>query len=143
MASVQKGTVGVAWSLVTGATATGMGTFTVQGADYSIESELKEIKGADGAVKTIIHSNARETLTLDVIPSGATIALAKAANVMPAIGADVAVTDADDTELVGAAGTSNRWHFVSGQKRKTIDGEVRLTFNLVRYETDLPTIAAS
>lgn len=141
--STQKGTFGVVWALVTGVSATGLGTCQVQSADFGVESDLKEIKGADGDTKCIIFSDSKESLTIEVVPSGATIAAAKTASILPVPGADVAITDADDSEVVGSAGASNRWHFISGSKRKTIEGEVRLTMTLRRYATDLPTIAAS
>lgn len=143
MASVQKGITGfgVVWSLGTTITATGIGTNQLQSVDYGLESDVKELKGADAATKCIIFSDTKENMTIEVIPSGATIALAKAANVIPAIGADVTIVDADDAEIAGSPGATTRWHFLSGTKRKTVDGEVRLTFVLRRYETDLVTIA--
>lgn len=144
MASVQKG-VGVVWSLVTGGTGAGMGTFVNQSTDYDLSpgSEV-EIKGLDGATKCLILADPKEALTLEVVPSGATLAAAKAANILPALGADITITDADDTEIAGSgtgAGTGT-YIFMGGRKNKTTDGVSRLTFNLRRYsDTHLATVS--
>lgn len=139
--STQKGTFGVVWALATGVSATGLGTCQVQSADYGVESDLKEIKGIDGDTKCIVFSDPKETMSIEVVPSGATISAAKSASILPAPGADVTITDTDDSEVAGSTGTSNRWHFISGTKRKTNDGEVRLTMTLRRYAADLVTIS--
>lgn len=143
MASVQKG-VGVVWSLATGASATGMGTFITQSVDFGISATETEIKGLDGATKSLILSDPREDVTIEVVPSSTTLALAKAANILPDPGADVIVTDTDDAEIAGS-GTGNgtgTYIFLAGRKNKTTDGVTRLTFTLRRYQdTHLSTVA--
>lgn len=138
MAAIQKGTFGVVWSLGTTVSGTGIGTNQIQSADLGDEAELKEIKtGADGETKCIIFSDNKQNVTIEVVPSGATIAAAKTASIIPSPGADVTITDADDAEFAGT------WHCLSASKRKTVDGEVRITMSLRKYATALPLIAAS
>lgn len=141
MASVQKGAsgFGVVWSLGTSVSGTGVAaTSSVQSVDFAEEADTKDIKGADGATKCKVFSDQRQTLTIEVVPTGATIAAAKLCNIVPALGADITITDADDAEV--AAST---WICTGASKRKTIDGEVRITMNLVKHGDTLSTIAAS
>ena len=136
--AIQRGTLAVYWSLVTTASGTGIGTGTVQSVDFAEESDEKEIKGSDGDVKALIFSNARETCTLEIIPSGTTLALAKAANVVPAPGATITITDADDAEV---ASTTALWICTGSSKRKSIDSESVITVNCRRYAVNLPEIS--
>ena len=131
MAEVIRGTKAVVWALSTSATATGMGTFTTQSAGFNVDSDKTELRDNRGAVITEVYYNSKETLTMEVVPTGTTIALAKAANVIPAPGAIVTVTDADDTEVAGGSGVE--YLFVSGSKAKSNTDMVKLTFNMVRY----------
>jgi len=143
MPSIQKGTFAIAWSLATtisGATA-GFGTCTVQSVDYAAEAENKGIRHADGLTKCLVFFDHAESCTVEVIPSSTTKALAQAANVLPTIGGDADIADSLDSEIVGSTAGLTRWHVMSARKRKTTDGEPRLTFELKRYETDLPTLS--
>ena len=139
--AIQRGTLAVAWSLATtaaSAVAGQLGTGTVQSVDFAEEADEKEIKGADGDVKAVIFSNARETCTLEIIPSGATLAAAKTANVIPAVGQTITITDADDAEV---ASTTALWICTGASKRKSIDGESVITVNCRRYAVNLPEIS--
>jgi hypothetical protein len=131
MAETIRGTKAVVWALSTSATATGMGTFTAQSAGFSTDSDKVELRDNRGEVITEIYYNAKEMLTMEVVPTGTTIALAKAANILPAPGAIVTVTDADDTEVAGGSGAE--YLFVSGSKAKSNTDMVKLTFNMIRY----------
>ena len=138
MASVQKGTFGVVWGLGTTVSASGLGTCTVQSVDFGVETKKKEIVSSDGETRCVVYHDQQDAITIEVVPSGATIAAAKTAGAsgLPAIGADVTITDSDDSEV--AAST---WVFEGGSKRKTVDGEVRVTMNLRKFGTTLPTIS--
>jgi len=125
----------VFWSLSTTVSGTGVGTGIVQSVDFGEESDEKAIKGADGATKALIFSDARQTLTVEIIPSGATEALARAASVLPAVGATVTVTDSQDSEIAATT-----WIFISGSKRRSVDSESVLTFNLRKYASDLAIV---
>ena len=136
MANVQRGTIAVSWSLVTTVSGTGVGTGTVQSVDFTEESDEKSIKGADGATACVVFSDQRQTCTVEIIPSGTTKALAKAANVLPAVGATITLTDADDTEVAATT-----WIFLGGSKRKSVDDNAVITMNLRKYPTDLAIVS--
>lgn len=131
MAEVQNGTKAVVWGMTTGATGTGMGTFEAQSANFDAEADEVEIRNAKGQVVTDIFYNQRHLLRMEVIPSGTTLALAKAASILPAPGAIITVTDADDTELT--ATHTALYIFVRGSKAKSNTGETRLTFEMKQY----------
>jgi len=127
----------VFWSLSTTVSGDGVGTGIVQSIDFNEESDEKIIKGSDGATKSIIFSDQRQTCTVEIIPSGATESLARAASVLPAVGASVTITDAQDSEIA-----SSNWIFISGSKRRGVDTECTLTFNLRKYETALAVVGS-
>ena len=136
MANVQRGTIAVAWSLVTTFSGTGTGTGTVQSVDFTEESDEKAIKGADGATVCLVFSDQRQTCTIEIIPSSSTKALAKAANVLPDIGATITLTDTEDAEVAGTT-----WIFLGGSKRKSVDDNAVITMNLRKYPTDLALVS--
>jgi len=127
----------VFWSLSTTVSGTGVGTGIVQSVDFGEESDEKAIKGADGATKALIFSDPRQTCTMEIIPSGATEALARTASVLPAVGASITVTDSQDSEIA-----STNWIFISGSKRRSVDSESVLTFNLRKYEAALNVVGS-
>lgn len=147
MAEVVKG-LGVVWgtNLFSGAASNGnIGTVSgtrygvVQSVRYSIGSDVAEVKGDDAEVLAIILSNVIENITVEVVPTGATIATAVANNILPTIGDDVVITDTGDSEL-----TSTTFMFLGGDKNRTVDGAATLTFNLRRYGlATKSTVAAS
>lgn len=146
MAEVIKG-LGVVWStdlfkIDSTTTAGNTGTFAsgkVQSVSYEHGADKAEVKGDDGEVKSVIFSNVNERITVEVVPTGTTIALAVASNVLPAIGADVTIVDTGDSELNAAV-----FMYESGSKRRTVDGAAVLTMNLVRYGlATMSTAAAS
>jgi hypothetical protein len=127
----------VYWSLWTTVSGTNIGTGIVQSVDFGEEADEKVIKGADGATQAIIFSDPRQTMTIEIIPSGATETLARAASVLPNVGGSVTVADAGDPEIA-----SSNWIFISGSKRRSVDSESVLTFNLRKYETALNPVGA-
>src|SRR5688572_6624451 len=131
--------VGVVWGLTTGATASGMGVFLPQSADFSVDSDRVEVRNGLGQVVGEVYHNQRQTMTMEVIPSSTTIALSRTANVMPAPGAVVTVTDTVDTEL--AATHAGKYIFIRGSKKKTNTDLTKLTFELVQYvENDVAVV---
>src|SRR5690606_31411528 len=114
MAEVQVGTVAVVWGLATGATATGLGTFKPQSSDFEVSSEVYRLRDGDGKTVNKTFYDASHRLTLRVVPYGSTISDARAANILPAVGAIVTVSDTRDTEIAGTH--SGKYHFVSGKK---------------------------
>lgn len=131
MAAVYVG-VPVVWGLSHGATGTGIGsTLLNQSADFAVEGEKTEVKNASGETVAQAHFNAKQTLTLEVIPTGANLAAAKSANTLPLPGAIVTVADTDDAELSGTNG--GKYVFIKGTKKKTSTGAAVLTFELEQY----------
>lgn len=142
MASTQKGTTGVVWSYGdTAVTGTGISTHNLQGTNYTLGSQQKRILGADSVPATRVFYDTLERITIDVIPTGATIAAAKTANVLPSVGGDVEIASTADTEIAGTVAGNTKWHFIGGTKRMTVDGEAVLTFELERDEADLDTVS--
>lgn len=134
--AIQRGTKAVYWSAVT-ACSTGLASGMIQSVDFAEEADEKEIKDVGGDVKSIVFSNARQTCTLEIIPSGTTLALAKAANVLPSIGDTIYVVDSDDAEV-----QSQTWICTGASKRKSVENESVLTVNLRKYAVDLPIISS-
>jgi hypothetical protein len=139
--SVQIGDA-IVWSLVTSVTGTGMATGIVDSVEYEISPESDEkTHGLDGKVKNRTFADTLERVTVNIIPSAATIASAKSNNIVPAIGAQLAVVDADDTEIAGSVASSNSYHCVSARKSKTAKGKASVSVTMERFETYLPTAA--
>ncbi len=132
MAETIRG-VGVVWGIGSdfAVTATGMGTFLPQGVDFDTDAEEVEIADYKGETVGEIFFNEKDTLKMEVIPKGTSIALAKAANILPSPGAVVTVVDTNDTEIAGA--TTTAYLFIRGSKRKSAKGAVTLNFELKRY----------
>lgn len=141
MAESQVGVKAVVWGLTTSATATGMGTFTTQSATFTAESEKVEVKNNLGQTVTAIFFNQTQLLTLEVVPSADTVANARTANILPAPGAIVTVTDANDTELTGT--NSGKYVFIRGTKNKSNTAETRLTFELIQWVENDNAVAIS
>lgn len=140
MAEVQTG-VAVVWGLATGATGTGMGTFIAQSADFAVEGELIEIRNIAGEVVGQVHYNPKQTLTMEVIPTGATKAAAKSANVLPLPGTVITVADTDDTEVSGT--NAGKYIFLKGSKKKSNTDVTKLTFDLMQYVNQDVTTAVT
>ena len=125
----------VHWSLNATVSGTGVGTGIVQSVDFGEESDEKIIKGSDGATRALIFSDQRQTCTVEIVPSGATQLLARAAAVLPNVGESVTITDTEDTEVA-----STTWIFISGTKRRSVDGECTISMSLRRYPTAMSYI---
>lgn len=146
--SVQKG-VGVIWGLG-GFSVSGTGVYAtgqVQSVRYTLGGQETEIKGADGVTLSLVLFGHMDSITVEVIPSGATLAAAKACGILPARGADITVADTDDTgsQIVGSStgnGTGT-YIFTGGTVNKGVADACTITMELRRYEKHLATVAAS
>jgi hypothetical protein len=131
MASVQKGSA-VFWSIATTASATGLGAGLIQSITFTPSATKTEVKGADGATKTEVYSNAMESITLEIIPNSATsIALGGAACTLPEMGADLTVVDSVDTEIAGASTTV--YIVDTASKSRSVDGVAKLNLTAHRF----------
>lgn len=139
--------VGVVWGLGSTLTATdaasGIGTFLPQSADFDAEADNVEVPDYRGETVASIHYNQRELLRMEVIPTGATIALARAANIIPTPGAVITVVDTIDTEIAGA--TSTAYELIRAGKRKSNKDVTKLVFEMRRFKANnvTATVAAS
>jgi len=141
MAELIKG-VGAVWGIGASSTTFGTGSL-VQSMDFGVESESVEIKNAKGECVGKIFYNEKNTLTCEVIPSGASISAARTNNVLPAPGTLVTIVDAtEDTELAGTH--TGKFVFTGGSKKKSNTGLTVLTFNLEQYvANDISTTISS
>lgn len=133
MAETIRG-IAVFWALGSSltATGTGMGTFLPQSADFDVMADI-DVKIPDYKGETIgrVFADQKQTLKLEVIPTGATIAAAQAASILPVPGAVITVVDTVDTEVSGTQ--SGKYLFIRGSKRRSNTDVVKLTFELEQY----------
>ncbi len=136
----------VAWSIAnTTLTGVGLTAPIVQSYSYKPEGEQKQIRGVDGVTRSRTFFDNMEKLTYEVIPSAATRTLAGPQNILPARGTYVTIL----TGVVAASGGASvetqatgsgtgdgtgAFLFITGEKKITVDNEVRLTMELERGE---------
>lgn len=143
MAESQVGTLAVVWGLSHGATGTGIGTFTAQSAQFATEAEQAELRGSTGQTLGKIFYNAKQTLTLEVIPTGTTLALAKAANILPAPSAIVTVTAGDDDTEVDGTHTG-KYVCIRASKQSSNTDMVKISMELEQFvDNDIATLISS
>jgi hypothetical protein len=139
-AEIVKGT-GVVWSTA-GLSMSATGLYAagkIQSISYELNGDVVEVKDDNAAVAAVVLANDIENLTVEVVPTGSTIAAAVANFILPARGADVTITDTVDGEINSAV-----FMFIDGSKNRTVDGVGTLTMNIRRYgAATLSTIAAS
>lgn len=121
-----KGTA-VAWStggivFAAGITASSM----VQSMRYQRGSELTEIKDTTGQIKTMVFHGGMKTISITVIPTGASIAAAVTAkeSYIPAPGTQIAITDDSATQI------QQNWIVVNATEGRTVDGAVTIDLEL-------------
>lgn len=146
MAEAQRGTVFVAWGIVstlteTAATGSGIGTMTVQSGTFKKESEAVETKNGIGQTVNKTFFNFKHMYTLNVTPTAATITLAKAANIIPKPGAIITVADADDPEVDATNG--GKFLVLSSSKSKDGTKPTDFTCELEQFvDTDIAVVSA-
>ena len=121
---------GLVWGISGGLTAQASGAPLTQSQNWSINSDSKEFKDGNGETKAVVFFNENYEMTMDVIPSGTTITLSKAENIFPVVGTKITIVDSDDAEIAGD------YLFMSGDKKKSTDAEVMMTFKLKRWVTN-------
>lgn len=143
MAETVNGVKGVVWGIATGMSGTGVTTsFESQSLQFSAEADEAEIRNGKGQVVVDIFYNQRQTITIEVIPTGATIAAARTANILPAPGAIVTVTDTEDTELAGT--NAGKYICVRASKSKSNTGATSISMELKQYvENDVAVLVAA
>jgi hypothetical protein len=134
--------LGVFWGLE-GVTYTGFGTVTAQtqSADLNVTADEKQIRDADGDVISVVYYNQTRTLDLEVVPTGATIALAQASSAafMVNSGTIITVTDTqagleiDSAEGSGAAGV---YILKESRLSRSNENEARISMSLFRSDVN-------
>lgn len=141
MGQAQRGVKFVAWGIATGATGTGIGTFTPQSGDFKKESKSAELQNGTGQTINKTFYDFKQTYTLNVVPTATTEALALAANICPDPGTIVTVTDADDPQVDST--NAGKYLCVSSSKKKGNTSANDLTFELEQWtENDIAVVSA-
>lgn len=142
MAETINGTKGVVWGLATGMSGTGVtGGFEPQSLQFQAESDEATVRNGKGQEVVDIFYNQRQTITIEVVPTGSTVANARTANVVPLPGAIVTITDTEDTELAGT--NSGKYICVRASKAKSNTGETRITMELKQWvENDVAVLVS-
>lgn len=142
MAETIVGTRGVVWGIATGMSGTGVTTsFAAQSLQFSAEADEAEIRNGKGQVVTDIFYNQRQTITIEVIPTGATIAAARTANIIPTPGAIITITDTEDTEISGT--NAGKYICVRASKSKSNTGATSISMELKQYVENDVAVAVS
>lgn len=137
MAVQQKG-IGVAWGITSsgyaGTTHAGVGyalTTRATGQTLRKSADSEECRDLNGEVVGKVFFNQTSELTLRVYPSGVSISAANTANVLPAIGDKMIVTDASDSDIAGT------YLVEDCSKTRTNNAKVEFDVTLRRYPTDI------
>lgn len=140
MAEIYKA-IGVVWGISStqlGYAGTANWATTPTGQTLRKSASKVKVPNKTGGTQGLVFYDPIKELDLEVFPSAATLANAKLANVLPAIGDKFTITDADgDTEIVGD------WVVEECSKMRKNDSYVTFTVKLVKYEADLTTSVAA
>ena len=110
-----------------------------QSSSFTKDGDEAEIRDAEGEVQTFVCYNKRQTLDIEVIPTGGTVAAAKGNNLCPAKGSLVTVTDLSSgghSELV------DTWICINASQSGSNTSEVRISMSLRQYAAAVATATA-
>jgi hypothetical protein len=133
MAEIQRGSA-VVWGISTSsATYTGVGTSRqhFQSQTFSYEADMEETRAGNGTTASVVHYNRSKNVTISVVPSATTLALAISANIVPEPGQDVTVTDTDT--VIGGGGIA--YMCVSASMHKSNTGKTTIEMTLKRWDS--------
>lgn len=136
MGAVIKGT-GVVFS--TGAIG-GILTHIEQSADAARSAEKTVVKDNGGAARAVAYHGFMKTLTLSIIPQGATVALAQAAMDTGMYGPGTSLIITDDIGTV----VDGTYNVDSSRQRRTVDGVAVLDLELSKGDegNDITTLVS-
>lgn len=143
MAATIRG-IGVVWS-VGGVTFAGAGSAILSSTDPSLPQSLRynrsatvqKIKSTNGDIVSAIFSGFKKSISLNVIPSGTSLADAltsKEAHIVDP-GTKVTLADASGTTQI-----EQNWIVVSAKENRTVDGVISIDMDLVNAESDISTL---
>jgi len=126
MAELLKGT-GVVWGVNATLTGTGIFTGTVLSLTWDHNVKENEIPNADGETQALVLYDQKKEATIEVTPTGASVSAANTNNVVPEIGADITIVDANDAEIAG------QYIYIGGGKQYRVDDVVKINMKLRKY----------
>lgn len=142
MSATIKGTA-VVWSTGNITFAAGITSASmVQSMRYGRTAEATEIKDYSGQINTVVLHGGMKTVSVTVVPTGATIAAAVTAkeSYLPAPG--TMVTLADESGLPGNNQIVQNWIVNSATENRTVDGVVTIDLELENSaDSDISTTA--
>lgn len=112
-----------------------------QSATFTKDGDEQEIRDWNGEVQTFVTYNKRETLDLEVIPIGTTLADAAGNNVCPAKGEIVTITDTSGNGSHSELAQS--YICISATQTNSNTGEVRISMSLRAYAAGIATAASA
>jgi len=136
MAATVKGKAivwGVAGITLTAGIVSGTNGAENQSADFTRSSEKVEIANGDGETVTQVFYNLKKSLTLNIVPSHASVAATAATSAdawMPAPGTLVTVVDANGTIIDGD------YNCISAKQTRSNTGAASGTVELEKYEAN-------
>ena len=143
MAETLRGTSPVAWGLPSGLSITGFTTILPQSFTYRRDADEATVRNSAGQTVTEIWYDKRESLSIEVVVSGATIAAAKADSILPASGDIITIGDSatpDDAPNLTAS-NAGKYVCVSAQEVGSNTAERRVSLEL-RQRTDVDIAVA-
>jgi hypothetical protein len=107
-----------------------------QTTSFTKDGDEAEIRDAEGEVQTFVCYNKRQTLDIEVIPTGGTVAAAKGNNLCPAKGSLVTVTDLSSG---GHSELADTWICINASQSGSNTSEVRISMSLRQYAVAVAT----
>lgn len=120
-----------------------------QSVNLTTTADEKLIRDGDGDMVSAVHYNNTRTLDIEVIPTGATLALAQTAsdNFLIASGTTVTVTDTEslETDAGDGAGAAGVYLLREATMNRSNESEARINMSLFRSDINniCATVAAS
>ena len=108
-----------------------------QSATFTKDGDEQEIRDSSGEVQTFVTYNKRETLDIEVIPVGETLALAADHNISPAKGDIVVITDTSGNNSHDELAQS--YICISSTQTNSNTAEVRISMSLRAYAAGIAT----
>ena len=129
---------------VNGITYTGFGAIAgqTQSANLSVQSDMKEIRDADGDIKAMVYYNHNRTLDLEIIPTGDSQANAKVCSnnhILPSGTKLTVVSDGDEMDSATGGGSAVEYLVQNSSLSRSNDSEARITVSL--YRNDVNSVA--
>lgn len=126
---------GISYSAISGITSfSATATLEIQSTTFSNEADKKEVRNSKGQVVTEIFHNFRRTFSIEVIPTGASKALALAADILPNAGDVITITEVGTyPDAEQAATNGGKYVCDRASKQHSNTDEHKMTFEMHQY----------